>query len=86
MICQTLISFWDERVTYSWGQDDYEDLMVMLRDERRRKVCFYEEREDKSCPLIFAIKVSRLLRQGCIRYSVVPLTLKKRKTKEKIFV
>jgi len=37
-----------------------EDLKVILKDEKGRKVCFYGQREEKSCPLISVMKVSKL--------------------------
>jgi len=46
----------------------YEDLKVILKDKKGREVCFYGQREEKSCPLISAMKVSNLLCQGCIGY------------------
>jgi len=50
------------------AQIDYEDLKVILKDEKGRKVCSYGQREAKSCSLISAIKASKLLCQGCIGY------------------
>jgi len=50
------------------AQIDCEDLNVILKDEKGRKVYFYGQREAKSCSLIFTIKASKLLCQGCIRY------------------
>ena len=47
---------------------DCEDLKVILKDEKGREVCFYGQREGKSYPLISAMKVSKLLCQGCIGY------------------
>jgi len=48
------------------AQIDCEDLKVILKDKKGRKVCFYGQREAKSCSLISGIKASRLLCQGCI--------------------
>jgi len=45
-----------------------EDLKVILKDEKGREVCFYGQREEKSYPLISAMKVSKLLCQECIGY------------------
>jgi len=45
---------------------DCEDLKVILKDEKGRKVCFYRQREEESCPLISVTKTSKLLYQGCI--------------------
>jgi len=53
--------------TYA-AQIDCEDLKVILKDEKGRKVCFYEQREAKSRSLISIMKVSKLLCQGCIGY------------------
>ena len=47
---------------------DYEDLKVILKDEKERKVCFYGQREEESCSLISAMKAKNLLYQGCIGY------------------
>ena len=47
---------------------DYEDLKVILKNEKGREVLFYRQREEESCSLISAIKASKLLCQGCIRY------------------
>jgi len=47
---------------------DYEDLKVILKDEKGREVFFYGRREEKSYPLISAMKASKLLCQGCIGY------------------
>jgi len=47
---------------------DCKDLKIILKDEKEREVCFYGKREEKSCPLISAMKASKLLCQGCIRY------------------
>ena len=38
-----------------------EDFKVILKDEKGREVFFYKQREEKSYPLISAIKVSKLL-------------------------
>ena len=40
---------------------DCEDLKVILKDEKGREVCCYRQREEKSCPLISAVKASKLL-------------------------
>jgi len=40
---------------------DCEDLKVILKDEKGRKVSFYGQREEKSYPLISAMKASTLL-------------------------
>ena len=50
------------------AQIDCEDLKVILKDEKGRKVCFYRQREAKSCFLISAMKASKLLCQGCTGY------------------
>jgi len=50
------------------AQIDCEDLKVVLKDEKGRKVCFYRQREAKSCYLISVMKASKLLCQGCIEY------------------
>ena len=47
---------------------DCEDLKVISKDEKGREVRFYRQREEKYCPLISTVKVSKLLRQGCIGY------------------
>jgi len=47
---------------------DCEDLKVILKGEKGREVCFYGQRKEKSCSLIFAMKASKLLCQECIRY------------------
>jgi len=47
---------------------DCEDLKVILNDEKGRKVCFYGQREEESCPLISAMKASKLLCQLCNGY------------------
>jgi len=46
---------------------DCKDLKIILKDEKGREVGFYRQREQKSCPLIFAIKSSKLLCKGCVR-------------------
>ena len=43
-------------------------LKVILRNESGREVCFYGQREEKPCPIISAMKASKLLCQGCTRY------------------
>ena len=54
---------------HSYGaQIDCEDLKVILKDEKGRKMCFYGQREANPCPLISTMKVSKLLSQGCIGY------------------
>jgi len=50
------------------AQINCEDLKVILKDEKARKVCFYGKREAKSCSLISTMKTSKLLCQGCIGY------------------
>jgi len=47
---------------------DYEDLKVILKDEKRKEVYFYGQREEESCSLISAMKAKNLLYQGCIGY------------------
>ena len=47
---------------------DCENLKVILKYEKEREVCFYGQREEKSCPLISAMKASKLLCRGGIRY------------------
>jgi len=47
---------------------DCENLKVILKDEKGRKVCFYGQREKESCSLISAMKASKLLCHGCIGY------------------
>jgi len=47
---------------------DCKDLKVILKDEKGREVPFYGQREEKSYPLISAMKASKLLCQGCIGY------------------
>jgi len=47
---------------------DCEVLKVILKDEKGREVCFYGQRQEKSYPLISAMKASKLLCQGCIGY------------------
>jgi len=47
---------------------DCEDLKVILKDEKGREVFFYGLREEKSYPLIFTMKASKLLCQGCMGY------------------
>jgi len=47
---------------------DCENLKVILKDEKGRKVCFYGQREEISCTLIFAMKASKLFYKGCIGY------------------
>jgi len=47
---------------------DSEDLKVILKDGKGREVSFYGQREEKSYPLISAMKASKLLRQGCMGY------------------
>ena len=47
---------------------DCEDLKIILKNEKGREVCFYGKREEKSCPLISAMKASKLLCQWRIRY------------------
>ena len=50
------------------AQINCKDLKVILKDENGRKVCFYRQREAKSCSLISAMKASKLLCQGCMGY------------------
>ena len=45
-----------------------EDLKVILKDGKGREICFYRQGEEKSYPLIYAMKASKLLCQGCIGY------------------
>ena len=45
-----------------------EDLKVIFKDEKGREVFFYGKREEKSYPLISAMKASKLLFQGCTGY------------------
>jgi len=40
---------------------DRENLKVILKDEKWREVCFYGQKEEKSCPLISAMKASKLV-------------------------
>ena len=47
---------------------DCEELKVILKAEKGREVCFYGQREEKSCPLISIIQASELLRQGHMGY------------------
>ena len=47
---------------------DCEDLNVIVKDEKGREVFFYGQREEKSYPLISAMKSSKLFCQGCIGY------------------
>jgi len=47
---------------------DCEDLKVIFKDEKGREVFFYGKREEKSYPLISAMKASKLLFQGCTGY------------------
>jgi len=47
---------------------DYEDLKVILKDEKEGEVFFYGQREEKSYLLISVMKASKLLCQGCTRY------------------
>ena len=47
---------------------DYEDLTVILKDEKGREVLFYGQEEEKPYLLISAIKASKLLRQGFMEY------------------
>jgi len=47
---------------------DCEDLKVILKDKKGREVFFYGQREEKSYPLISAMKVSKLLCQGYMGY------------------
>jgi len=47
---------------------DYEDLKVILKDEKEREICFYRQREEKSSPLISAMKASKIVCQACIGY------------------
>jgi len=54
---------------HTYGAEiDCEDLKVILKVEKRREVFFYGQREEKSCPLISAMKASKLLCQECIGY------------------
>jgi len=53
------------------AQIDCEDLKVVLKDEKERKVCFYGQREAKSCSLISAMKASKLLCQGVLDIGVM---------------
>ena len=39
---------------------DCEELKVILKAEKGREACFYGQREEKSCPLISAMKASKL--------------------------
>ena len=47
---------------------DCGDLKIILKDKKGSKVCFYRQKEERSCPLISAMKVIKLLSQGYIRY------------------
>jgi len=47
---------------------DCKDFKVILNDEKGRKIFFGGQREEKSYPLISAMKASMLLCQGSIRY------------------
>jgi len=47
---------------------DCEDFKVILKDEKGRDIFFYGQREEKSYPLISAMKASKLLCQGCMGY------------------
>jgi len=47
---------------------DYEDLKVILNNEKGREVFFYGHGEEKSYPLISTTKASKLLCKGCMRY------------------
>jgi len=39
---------------------DSNNLKVILRNESGREVCFYGKREEKPCPIISAMKASKL--------------------------
>jgi len=66
---------------------DCEDLKVILKDEKERKICFYGQREEKSCPLISSMKASKLLYQGCIAYWCYTIDTQTKEEKvENIFV
>ena len=47
---------------------DYEDLKVIMKDEKGWELFFYGQREEKPCPLFSTIKASKLLYQGYIGY------------------
>jgi len=66
---------------------DCEDPKVILKDGKGREVSFYGQKEGKTCPLIFAIKASKLLSQGCIRYWFYTIdTQTKEEKAENIFI
>jgi len=44
---------------------DCNDLKVILNDEKGREMCFYGQREEKACSIIFPMKASKLSHQGC---------------------
>ena len=65
---------------------DYEDLKVILKDEKGREIFFYGQREKKSCPLISAIKASNYYVKGVLDIGVMLLTPKQKKRKLEIFL
>ena len=80
------LSYFDIILRMNWlptyvANIDCEDLKVILRNESGRQVCFYGQREEKPCPIIFAMKASKLLFKDVLGIGVMPLTFKK--TKEK---
>jgi len=62
---------------------DCEDLKVVLKDESGREVCFYGQREEKSCPIISTIKASRLICQGLIGYLCYAINTQEKEEKAK---
>jgi len=63
---------------------DCKVLNVILNDEKGRKVCFYGQRDEKPYPLISAMKASKLLCQGRIRYWCYAIDIWKRKKQYRI--
>jgi len=90
-LIQFYLSNFDIILVINWlhtygAKIDCEELKVILKDEKGREVFLYGQREEKSYPLISAMKASQLICQGCIRYCVMLLTPKQKKRKRKILL
>jgi len=65
---------------------DYKDITDILCDEKGHETHFYGQREEKPCPLISVMNLSKILCQGYIDYWCQGIDIQKREKQQRIFL